>query len=509
MFNKFISINQVGKFLNYHGHGDLAFCKLTLIYAGNGQGKTTLCDIFRSLNAGDGRYIVGRETLGSSGSTAVELRINDQNRSFANGKWDQPAKSFLIYDATFINDNVYSGEHVTHNHKKNLYHVIIGEQGVSLARSVGELDIRLREATRQVGAKNDALARIAPASTSASAFMNLAAEDDLDNRILGKTEELAALEEVSRILAKPYLRELTLPQFPADYADLLSTTLEGVSGDIEARVKAHVLTHTAGRGESWLSQGLEFSRSDSCPFCGQSLEGVSLFAAYKAYFSDAYNTHTARLRNMAGVINGPSFGQSPLLNCQGVLLENASVCEGWLPFLSLQAPALDFPTVLSAMDRIRTVSLKLLDEKQKAPLEPLPLDDEFNDALEHYEVVRKLIATYNGQVSGLNQRILVKKNEAQTGDLVTVQGQLARLRATKRRYEPDAINACNAVIEAEKQRKNIEQDKDKIKAELATYFYCISGLTNFNRLCDILFGHGGLYGGWMSWTDDSNGGLTR
>ena len=40
-------------------------------------------------------------------------------------------------------------------------------------------------------------------------------------------------------------------------------------------------------------------------------------------------------------------------------------------------------------------------------------------------------------------------------------------------------------------------------------FYCISGLTNFNRLCDILFGHGGLYGGWMSWTDDSNGGLTR
>ena len=35
------------------------------------------------------------------------------------------------------------------------------------------------------------------------------------------------------------------------------------------------------------------------------------------------------------------------------------------------------------------------------------------------------------------------------------------------------------------------------------------GLDDFNRLCDILFGHGGLYGGWMSWTDDSNGGLTR
>jgi wobble nucleotide-excising tRNase len=475
MFNKFISIHHVGKFLSYSSQGDVAFCRLTLIYAGNGQGKTTMCDIFRSLNAGDGRYIAGRETLGANGTAAIKLRINDQNRSFANGNWDQPANSFLIYDATFINDNVYSGEHVTHNHKKNLYHVIIGEQGVSLARSVSELDAKLREATRQLSAKNDALARIAPAGTPTSAFMKLAAEDDLDNKIRRKTEELAALEDVSRILAKPFLRELALPQFPADYADLLSTTFEGVSGDIEARVKAHVLTHTAGRGESWLSQGLEFSRSDSCPFCGQSLEGVSLFAAYKAYFSDAYSTHTARLRNMAGRINGPSFGQSPLLNCQGILLENASVCQGWPPFLSLQPPELDFPTVSAAMDRIRTVSLTLLDEKQKAPLEPLAPDDQFNAALEQYEGVRQLVSTYNTKVADLNQKILAKKNEAQTGDLVTVQGQLARLRAIKRRYEPDAIDACNAVVEAEQQKKNVEREKDKIKAQLEAYTSTVFG----------------------------------
>lgn len=305
--------------------------------------------------------------------------------------------------------------------------------------------------------------------------MNLAAEDDLDNKILLKTEELAALEDVSRILAKPYLRELTLPEFPADYVDLLSTTFEGISGDIEARVKTHVLTHTGGRGESWLSQGLEFSRSDSCPFCGQSLEGVSLFAAYKAYFSDAYTTHTARLRNMAGRINGPSFGQSPLLNCQGTLFDNASVCQGWHPFLSLQAPELDFPIVLAAMDRIRNVSLALLAEKQKAPLEPLTLDGEFKAALEQYEGIRQLVSTYNVKVVGLNRKILSKKDEAKSGDLVTVQGQLARLRAIKRRYETDAIDACNAVIEAEQQKKNIERGKDKVKTQLETYTSTVFG----------------------------------
>ena len=136
-----------------------------------------------------------------------------------------------------------------------------------------------------------------------------------------KAGELAALADVSRLLAKRFLREITLPQFPPDYVDLLSTTFADVSGDIEAQVKSHVLTHTAGRGESWLSQGLEFSRSDSCPFCGQSLDGVSLFAAFRAYFSDAYSTHTARLRSKPGKINVPSFGQSVLLSCQGVLLE--------------------------------------------------------------------------------------------------------------------------------------------------------------------------------------------
>ena len=88
MLRKIISIRNVGRFAIYQYQGDVELRKLNIIYADNGQGKTTLAAILRSLKLGDGSLIEGRRTLGTSGEPRVELLLDNSIVSFQNGKWD-------------------------------------------------------------------------------------------------------------------------------------------------------------------------------------------------------------------------------------------------------------------------------------------------------------------------------------------------------------------------------------------------------------------------------------
>ena len=49
MLEKIVQIKNIGRFRDYAASGDVTFRKLTLVYAENGRGKTTLCVILRSL----------------------------------------------------------------------------------------------------------------------------------------------------------------------------------------------------------------------------------------------------------------------------------------------------------------------------------------------------------------------------------------------------------------------------------------------------------------------------
>ena len=76
MLDKIVTIKNVGKFRSYCARGDLQFRRNTLIYAENGRGKTTLCDIFRSLQSGDATFISGRATLGSGDVPVIEVAVD-------------------------------------------------------------------------------------------------------------------------------------------------------------------------------------------------------------------------------------------------------------------------------------------------------------------------------------------------------------------------------------------------------------------------------------------------
>src|SRR3989338_2351347 len=162
MIEKFISIKNIGRFRDCASHGDVTFRRLTLLFAENGRGKTTLCAILRSLKTGQHEFIFARKTLGANSPASVQIRLDGNTVSFSNSAWNSTYPDIVIFDSVFIHDNVYAGDYIDHDHKKNLYRVIVGMQGVQLANQIEDLDGKIRKANTDINTKKEAVSRTVP-----------------------------------------------------------------------------------------------------------------------------------------------------------------------------------------------------------------------------------------------------------------------------------------------------------------------------------------------------------
>ena len=337
MIERVISLMNVGKFANCKAAGDVTFRKLTLIYGENGRGKTTLCDVFRSLTTGSGDRIIGRTTLGSEGSPSCQILVSGGKRTFSNGAWCQSFPNLAIYDSAFVHENVYAGDVIDHDHKKNLYRVIVGDEGVRLARLVDELDASIRELNRQLKTSKVSVERSVPKGMSVDTFLALEEDHDVDKKIKEAETTVAALSESAELKRRAGVASLTMPTLPDELELLLKETLDDVSPDAEQVVRDHISRHMSDGKEQWLSTGLSMLKGADCPFCGQSVEGIGLIASYRSLFSKAYEALKVRLRTVQQTVN-KTFGDSLVPSLEKTLAENQGSIGYWTRFVSLPMP---------------------------------------------------------------------------------------------------------------------------------------------------------------------------
>lgn len=148
MLKKIVGISNVGRFADYGASGDVVLAKLNLIFGENAKGKSTLTSIIRSLQTGDGNHISSRTTLPIKGTPQVKLLHAGGTAEFKSGAWNAPLADIEIFDGHFIDENVCSGQNIDHEHKRNLYRIIVGEQGVILSQKVDEIVGSIRELNR-------------------------------------------------------------------------------------------------------------------------------------------------------------------------------------------------------------------------------------------------------------------------------------------------------------------------------------------------------------------------
>lgn len=487
MLKKIISIKNVGRFHDAVSSGDVEFKRFSLIFAENGRGKTTLCAILRSLGSGEPGLIRGRTTLGQAEVPEVNIRLEGANASFSNGAWSQTVPEIAVFDSAFISENVYSGDAVNLDQRRNLYRVIIGRDGVALAQQADEADAASRA---QNPVRNEAKARVEgykPPRMSVDDFVALEEDDGIDEKIAEKEQQHKAAQQADAIGKRPGFTALSIPELADGFVPILARMLDGVSADAERQVSDHIAKHgMADRGEPWLSEGLSYVANEGCPFCGQDLEGVYLIASYRAFFSDAY--HAFR-EEISGVRQGleDDFNDRVLGRLETLAEQNKGTAEFWAEFCAFDPPSADsIGAVTEACESLRAAALQLITRKEQTPLDSIEPSAEFTEALTGYEQAVRAVAAYYEAVARANEAVEAKKRETGEADVALLQNELVLLRAIRKRWDAEVSEACRAYTAAVAEKERLEAEKNAAKAQLDEYSAQVMGTyeLRINRYLD-------------------------
>lgn len=111
IIEKILRISNLGKFIDWKADGNVwngQFNKITAIYADNGSGKTTFTQIFKSLKSEDLDLFVKRRTFDSNQPISIKLIDGTKKQvEFKNDKWTHSIQSIEVFDAYYVEANIY------------------------------------------------------------------------------------------------------------------------------------------------------------------------------------------------------------------------------------------------------------------------------------------------------------------------------------------------------------------------------------------------------------------
>ena len=468
MLKKLVSIKNVGRFRNSKAHGNPELSKHTLIVGANGYGKTTLCSVLRSLQTDDPAHILGRKTLDSSDPPTVDLLLAAGMARFDGTSWSQPFPKLAIFDGVFVAENVHSGDVVDIEHRRGLYRVIIGEEGVRLAAKETAIARASRENTMEMTRTSIAIERHFPKDRTVEEFVHIAEDPAIDNRIAKRERVIESLRKAKKIRDSPALSEYTLPKLPSGFSKLLPKTIEDVSGDAEAVIEQHLAKHGMEADDAgWIADGLRHADAGHCPFCGQDVRGLSLVDAYRTVFSKRYKALREEISDMR-VELVKAFGEGALGRLDTLAAQNNAAVDFWRDYCEFDpAPLTLSAEVRASMQALGETAAAALDRKYMAPLDPIePRADELGIARIAYKAARARVRQATKAIQAVNALIAEKKRATDAGDLGSERSKLARLQSIKIRHSAPVSQLYEKYAELAAESKEFKRKKKRIRAKL-------------------------------------------
>ena len=451
-------IRNVGRFDSVTAGAALPFSRVTVVYAENGRGKTTLAAILRSLSSGQGGPILERRRLGAQHPPHVVVDLDGGAPAmFQNGAWSRTAPNVVIFDDNFVAANVCSGIEVAASHRQNLHELIIGAQGVALNAALqAEVD-KIEVHNRDLRDKENAIPAHRRGAMDVDAFCALALPPNLAREIEEAERRLAAARESGRIAAAPPLPTIALPEIDLDgVAAILAKGLPELDADALARVQAHVADLGRG-GELWIGEGVGFAdrlaghgRGD-CPFCAQDLAGSPVLAHYRAYFGEAYNGLKAEIVAATGAFAAAHGGDVPAA-FERTVREAVERHGFWKAFTEVPDIAIDTAEIALRWKAAREGLSALLEAKRAAPLDAVVIPDDLRDAVTAHNARCAALALTSEALLQTNAQIDLVKEQARDANLPTLEADVGRLRAAEARHDPAVAPLCDAYL-AEKAAK--------------------------------------------------------
>jgi wobble nucleotide-excising tRNase len=385
--------------------------------------------------------VIGRRSLGAVDDPIIELLFDTGPIRFDSG-WSAPRAGIAIFDGVFVAENVHSGDVVDIEQKRNLYRVIVGDQGVKLAERDAALATQSRAMTDEISTAAKAVQGHVPGSMKIDAFVALPAAADIDNQIYIQESSVEAAHQADAIRDRKTLSEFTLPDLPARFTEILRMTVDRVAEDAEKRLVDHIAAHDMAEGGSnWIAEGLKHA-DETCPFCGQGIDGSQLVAAFRAVFSERYEALVSDIGSLKTLV-GELFGDTALARLETLAVQNRSGAEFWAKYCEFDEPSQKLPAEMeTAVSQLRTAALALVSKKASAPLKATETDQPFTTALAQYEQLKAAVALANNGIRTANALIAAKKTATGAVDLKTAEAELIRLKAVKTRHTPAVAALC-------------------------------------------------------------------
>ena len=468
-------LRNIGQFDSVAAGAQIPLTKLSLVYAENGRGKTTLATIFRSLGTGDPTLVEERRRLGAANPPHVVLASPDGPFTYQNGTWSVVCPDIAVFDDSFVAANVCSGIAIETAHKQNLHELILGARGVALNSALQGHVGRVEEHNRALRTKSDAIPAAARGNLTVDAFCALAANPVIDARIGRAEQQLSAAQAADAIRVRPAFVALSLPAFdPVELNALLARGLPTLEAEAAARVRAHLRRLGKG-GEAWVGDGMaripgssEGRPGETCPFCAQDLDASPLIRHYQAYFSVAYEGLRSAINQTGQGINTTHGGDVPAAfeRAVRVAVENR---EFWRSFTDIPAIDVDTAAIVRAWSAAREKVLTILRAKAAAPLEPMELSPECQAAIAAYDDHRTVVADLSAALLAHNPSIAIVKEQAAGADIASLFADLARLTAVKARHQPPTAALCDDYLAEKAAKKATEGLRDQARAALDQY----------------------------------------
>ncbi|NEK15059.1 AAA family ATPase [Rhizobium leguminosarum] len=470
-------LRNTGQFDSVNAGAQLPLTKLSLIYAENGRGKTTLATILRSLSTGEARLIDERQRLGSVHPPHIVLAAaGGASYMFQNGAWSTTLPQIAVFDDAFVAQNVCSGIEIETAHRQNLHELILGAQGVQLNAVVLQQIAAVEQHNRTLRERGDAIPAATRGALTVEAFCALKPDPQVDVKIQEAERQLAAARAADAVQRQEAFLPLSLPAFdPGAINAVLARDLPALEADAAMHVQAHVARLGQG-GESWIGQGMNRIEPASaghdqeiCPFCAQDLAGSPLIPHYQAYFGAEYQALRTAIAGAISTVNAEHGGDIPSAFERAIRV-GAQTSEFWTRFMQ-DVPAVDVDT--AAISRLwgaaRTAILAALRAKQAAPLEPIALSAEAEAAAATYETARVLIAELSAGLQAANNGIAVVKEKAAGANVAALTTDLQRLTLVRTRYTQPVSGFCDAYLLEKQAKASTEGLRDQARTALDQY----------------------------------------
>lgn len=479
MIKKFIKISGTGKFLNYtHNtvpspHRTTDFEKINLIYGENGSGKTTLSIILNSLRGVNG-ILAKKRSFDRTFPQLIEVLTDftpNPKLTFKNNSWDNNYPNIEIFDIHFINENIYTGLEIQNSHKKNLFEIIFGAQGVQLKTDIQDIKDRIQAGKTKIKTTTSQIELAIDRVYKATDYCNLQPDPDIDNKITSKKAEIATAKSFQQIQSKSALSTIPLIDFPFNMNDAVETinqSIDSISTEYLEKFNKHKEhLEMDGQEEQWIKQGYEAIKDETCPFCTRPFdETTEIIEAYNQYFNKEYKELLQSISSLVSDANSYNI-EALLLSVENKISANQNLIEFWKVHLD-NSPVLSSISgetvgVKEAFEKVKS----LINTKSKNPIQSQPTT-ELSSFQTLIEALNQKLTGFNTDITAYNTRIATLK-AGSPPNIVQLETDLKRLKAIKKRDDATVATLCTNLSTYTAAVDTLNTQKETKQGQLDTY----------------------------------------